>query len=280
MDELLEPIVEAAQEAVSMEGTYLGEDGLLHCRKCGGPRQYKVQEGMIVSCICSCQEQADEVEKAERLQREKIADAKGALDALGPLHDRALDRITFDDDDAPEAEASRLARRYVDAFPDARREGLGLVFSGGVGTGKSFFASCIVNAVRERWGAKSVLVPSARLVTISRAAKDSVELLDRLAAFDLVALDDLGAERSTDYAVEVVESFVDARVRAGLPLIVTTNLTGKALSVPSDLRYARLFDRVRQGCPKIVPLVGASRRGEVQRQKAALLDALLKEGST
>ena len=75
-----------------------------------------------------------------------------------------------------------------------------------------------------------------------------------------MALDDLGAERDTDFAVEVLENFVNSRILAARPLLGTTNLTGSELSEPRDLRYARIFDRVLTLCPTPVLLTGQSRR--------------------
>ena len=72
--------------------------------------------------------------------------------------------------------------------------------------------------------------------------------LDSLNAYDLIVLDDLGAERSTSYMTEVVYNIIDARYRAGLPMIITTNLSGDDLLNPRDVAEQRVFNRILERC--------------------------------
>ena len=77
---------------------------------------------------------------------------------------------------------------------------------------------------------------------------DKQEYLDSLNAYDLIVLDDLGAERSTSYMTEVVYNIIDARYRAGLPMIITTNLSGNDLLHPRDIAEQRVFNRILERC--------------------------------
>ena len=70
--------------------------------------------------------------------------------------------------------------------------------------------------------------------------------------YDLLILDDLGAERGTEYALEQVFAVIDARYRSRKPLIVTTNLTLNALKHPDDLAHARIYDRILEICAPIL----------------------------
>ena len=88
----------------------------------------------------------------------------------------------------------------------------------------------------------------------------------------LLIIDDLGAERSTDFALEKVYNIIDSRYRAGLPMILTTNLTLKEMKEATDIRYSRIYDRIFEVC---YPMeftgpswrkVEASRRFEEMRQ--------------
>ena len=63
-----------------------------------------------------------------------------------------------------------------------------------------------------------------------------------------MVLDDLGAERSTAYAIEQLYSIVDQRYRSGKPLIVTTNLTLDQLGKAPELGRQRIYDRVLEMC--------------------------------
>ena len=58
---------------------------------------------------------------------------------------------------------------------------------------------------------------------------DKTEYIDALAGYELLIIDDLGVERNSEYALGIVFSVIDRRIRSGRPLIVTTNLPLKEL---------------------------------------------------
>jgi DNA replication protein DnaC len=69
--------------------------------------------------------------------------------------------------------------------------------------------------------------------------------------FDLLVIDDLASERDTEFMGEIVQNIIDSRYRAGLPLIVTTNLTADELKHPQEIRKRRIYSRLFEMC---VPL--------------------------
>ena len=69
-----------------------------------------------------------------------------------------------------------------------------------------------------------------------------------LNAAKLLIIDDLGAERSTDYALEKVYNIIDSRYLSGKPLILTTNMTLKDMQESEDIRYRRIYDRIFEMC--------------------------------
>lgn len=69
-----------------------------------------------------------------------------------------------------------------------------------------------------------------------------------LNSVSLLIIDDLGAERNTDYALEKVYGIIDNRYRAKKPLILTTNLTLAQMQAANDIRYERIYDRVFEMC--------------------------------
>jgi DNA replication protein DnaC len=74
------------------------------------------------------------------------------------------------------------------------------------------------------------------------------EYIESLNSYPLLVLDDLGAERNTEYMNEVVYTIINARYKAKLPLIVTTNLTTEQLKAPTDVTMARTYSRVLEMC--------------------------------
>ena len=137
------------------------------------------------------------------------------------------------------------ARAYVDHWPEAFKRNVGLMLFGDVGTGKSFAAGCIANALLDR----DVPVLMTNFPTIlarlsGMFGEDRTAFLDGLEDYDLLIIDDLGAERNTGYSMEQMFSIVDSRYRSSKPIIVTTNLKLNELKHPPDLAHARIYDRI------------------------------------
>ena len=125
-------------------------DGLLHCKTCHGLRQTVIPApggtGFLrPRCLCPCQSAAEKQRKAaeekrERLERIQRRKAHG-------LQDRRLYDCTFANDNGKTPGLTAKAKRYVEHWEDAARKNIGLLLFGDVGTGKSFLAGCIANAL-------------------------------------------------------------------------------------------------------------------------------------
>ena len=100
---------------------------------------------------------------------------------------------------------------------------VGLLLWGNVGTGKTFAAHCVCNELLQRDEPVSVFITS--LSRVLNSGWDKSDTVTRIRDAPLVVFDDLGAERSSEYALENVFMMVDERYRARKPTIVTTNLT-------------------------------------------------------
>lgn len=228
------------------------ESGLIFCSRCRTPRQKTVLIGdkiMTPRMMCRCQAEAYEEEKTRRQQAEFL-DRVSRLKANG-LQDKTLRSYTFANDAGlnPEMEKAHV---YVDQFPRMKERGLGLLLWGDVGTGKTFFAGCIANALIEQ-GTLVLMTNFTRILnSLSGMYSDEKnQFIDSFRHYSLLILDDLGIERNSEYALEQVFHVVDSRCRSGLPMIVTTNLTLQELKHPKDLAHSRIYDRVLENC---VPL--------------------------
>lgn len=232
------------------EDEYMDEaSGLVYCQKCHTPRQTNVVIGgapVLAPCMCSCQNEAYLQEKAEKAERDRqMRIARLREDGL---QDKALRDYTFANDNGLNPEM-QWAHRYVEQWPKMRRNASGLLLWGDVGTGKSYFAGCIANDLLDR-GVSVVMTNFATILntltglyTANRSC-----YLDRLNACSLLIIDDLGVERSTEFAMEQAFAVIDARYRTKLPMIVTTNLTLEYMKAPPDLAHARIYDRILERC--------------------------------
>lgn len=129
-----------------------------------------------------------------------------------------------------------------------------LVLTGPVGTGKTYAACAGVRPLVER-GLTLAFWPVVRLLDALRPSSDADPYPAAVAA-DLLLLDDLGAERATDWTAERLYALVNDRWLSERPTIVTTNLT------PPQLTQAvgeRLSSRLLGGAT-IALLSGPDRR--------------------
>ena len=250
-----------ANEAIKTEECDYVKDGLLHCGKCNTPKQCRVELlGKILSpkCLCKCE--------VERRKREEEAERKRAFEERINKYRKMgfpqsqMQYWTFDNDDLGNEKLTNMAKRYVNHFDAFCRDGKGLLLYGGVGTGKTYIACMIANALIDK-GYPVLVTNFARVLSTLQGTFDKQEYLDSLNQFDLLIIDDLGIERDTGYAKEQIFNIVDSRYRSGKPMIITTNLSMQKLATESDLADKRVYDRILERCYP-VEVAGKSRRME------------------
>lgn len=233
---------------------FIGQDGLLHCSKCGSKRElvirikafgYPVEKK--VRCLCKCQCEEREREEAERERRE--AERRLKLIRNTSLMDNRFFNARFSSAvfNKYNQKNMKLCQEYASGFPKMQEKNQGLLFWGDVGTGKSYAAACIANELMDK-GIPVVMTSFVKLLSAVRNQDQEEKIISLLSTAKLVVFDDLGAERSTDYAIEKVYNIVDSRYRSNLPMIVTTNMTFPEMLNESDLRYSRIYDRIFEVC--------------------------------
>lgn len=254
------------------------ENGLLHCGKCNTPKQLRMtfsgkDRPEIVPIACQCMKDADaEAERRDAKQRFD-AEMEKRLSTYS-ITDRWYKGNTFSADDSPESESSKACRDYVEKWEDVKENGLGLLMYGSVGTGKSFYACAIVNALLDK-RVPAAVTSFPRLLNILQGTSDRQAVIDHLQAYHLLVIDDLGAERASAYAEEQVFAVIDARVRSGLPMIITTNLSIEDIRNPESMQYRRIYDRIIEACPGYIRMVGESRRAGNAAKRRELLKEIL-----
>ena len=244
---------------------YLGEDGLLYCGKCRTPKQFRM-EGMsffgnhVLPINCRCRQERIDRDNAvsERLRHEKQVET---LKRSG-FTDASMREWTFANDNGG-CPQMQHAKFYVEHFAEMEERNIGYLLWGAVGTGKSFFAGCIANALMEQEIPVRMTNFASILNDLNAAYDAKNEVIDRLNRCRLLILDDFGMERGTEYGLEQVYNVIDSRYRRKKPLIVTTNLTQVQMKNPTDTAHARIYDRVLEMC---VPICF---NGESQRRSSA-----------
>ena len=251
------------------------EDGLLYCGKCHTRKQCRIElfgQERIVPCLCKCGVEKREAEEEERKRRERLMDIRRMRD-LG-FADAEMQNWTFERDDGQNEQISQAARKYVENFEEMKKRGQGLLLFGEVGTGKTFISACIANALIDK-GYSCLVTNFARLVnTLSGMFEGKQNYIDNLNNFDLLVIDDLASERDTEYMGEIVQNIIDSRYRAGLPLIITTNLTSEELKKPAEIRKKRIYSRLFEMCFPI-EVKGKDRRKQKLREEFSEIGNLL-----
>ena len=264
-----------AAVAIKEEAGDYVKDDLLHCGKCNTPKQCFVELfGTIRKppCLCKCAVEAREREEEARRQRE-FADKVQRYRSMG-FPESEMSKWTFEADDGTNPKMSAAMQNFVEHWAEFRKQGKGLLLFGNVGTGKTFLAACVANALIDK-GAPCLVTNFARIAnTVQGLFEGRQEYYDSLNKFPLLVIDDLSAERKTEYMQEIVFNVIDARYRAKLPLIITTNLTREDLQHPADITYQRIFSRLFEMCTPI-EITGKDRRHAALKNDIAATKQLL-----
>lgn len=227
--------------------------GLVYCLRCGTARQLRIEvSGEVIKprCMCACQAEAHEQREEERRHREflRVVERNRTVG----LPDPGVWEYTFENDLGYNPKQMEIAKKYVDNWDTCYRNGLGLIFWGDTGTGKSYLAGAIANALLDQ-GVQVLVTNFVRLVNhlTDMYAGDRNSYIDSLNAYQLLIIDDLGVERKSDFAQEQVYNVIDSRYRSQMPLIITTNLTLKEMKNPADVSKARIYKRVLERCTPV-----------------------------
>jgi len=153
-------------------------------------------------------------------------------------------------------------RSYIDQLDERLDEGRGLWLFGDTGTGKTTLAMLVSRTAIEH-GRTVAIYSLPKLLARIRRTYDSepggdsyLSFFERLTSVDLLHIDDLGAEKRTDWVMEQLYALINERYESQRSIMVTTNLPHEELE---DQVGQRTISRLTQVCDE-VPLYGTDRR--------------------
>jgi DNA replication protein DnaC len=148
------------------------------------------------------------------------------------------------------------ARKFAEAYP-VDTAGNGLLFVGTAGLGKTHLAVGVLSRLVQERGVKGLFCDYRELL---KKIQDSynpqvqnteLELLKPVFAAEVLVLDDLGAQRSSDWVSDTIALILNTRYNDKQTTIITTNWldlpSGAGLQLSKEQRAAReetLGDRI------------------------------------
>ena len=218
------------------------------CPRCEGSGFVLDEHDEAVACSC-------------REARIRIARSTGVSSVIP----RKYRGVSFER--APVTELSsdvvRPVKSYVHDIKRNVAAGRGLWFMGDVGTGKTTLAMLASKAALDN-GLSVAIYSLPHLLAEIRDTYDAdpgersyMDFFRRLVSVDLLHLEDLGAEKRTDWVLEQLYSLVNERYEERRSLIVTTNLDFGNLE---DQIGSRTVSRIVEMCGNPLPLYGEDRR--------------------
>jgi len=200
-----------------------------------------------------------------RAQRLKRGRNRGVASVIPPRYRGvSFDRPPVSDmaRDLETKAAIAEVRGFVDELDDHLGTGRGLWLFGDTGTGKTTLAMLVSKAALAA-GHSVAIYSLPKLLARIRRTYDSepggdsyLAFFERLTAVDLLHIDDLGAEKRSDWVLEQLYALINERYEAQRSVLVTTNLPHEALE---EQIGARTVSRLNEMCDEIA-FFGADRR--------------------
>lgn len=224
--------------------------------ECGGDG-WLLDEASDTAVPCRCREQRVAARRARGLSRtipERFRHVSFESPEVQDLRARA-------------APVVRTVQRFCDRIDSELDAGRGLGFHGSVGTGKTTLAYLVTKAALRASRSVAVYSFPRLLVEIRDTYRDDagaghLAFLERLTDVDLLQLDDLGAEKPTEWVAEQLFLVIDGRYEANRSIVYTTNLEpggSQGRDTLADRIGARTASRLAE-MSAAVPLFGSDHR--------------------
>lgn len=260
--------------------THYEKDGHIYCKTCneridGKPIPMLDKKLMIIRNACKCDRDRAEQEKLREKQIEQDRLRKNCFISKNQI------AYTFENaDEDTDKEIIKKTKNYVKHFEEMRKDNVGLLLYGNVGSGKTYIACSIANAIITEYSYNVKMRNFAQILNDlqkGRFTLDRNEYIEQITNPALLILDDFGIERNTEYALEQIYNVINARYLKARPTIITTNLNFKDIEQEQeDIMLGRIYSRIIEMC---LPLrvIGLDRRKIQSKEKLKKAQNLIDE---
>lgn len=267
MKEMAEILIEGVRYSFDPETEYM-KDGHSYCKTCHERKDGEVKSLMDMKFIfknnCKCDR--------ERLEKQKQREKEQEIERLKRSCFISMSQwaYTFANYRGEKDKSYIIAKNYVKEYEQMKKENIGLLFCGTVGSGKTYLACCIANALIEEYMIRVKIRNFAQIINDLQKSGfdlDKNEYIEALTNVSVLILDDLGIERDTSYAKEQVYNIVNSRYLKQKPTIFTTNLPYEKIQNSDDgVEYERIYSRIIEMCIP-VKVMGEDFRKRLQKEK-------------
>ena len=150
-----------------------------------------------VSCHCDKQREEKEAKRQKQLEIERLKSSC--------FSSRAEWEYSFENYQGEENQSLLIAKNFVKDYEQMKKENVGLLFYGSVGSGKTYLACSIANALIEQYQITVKIRNFSQIMNEMQKYSfdfDKNAYIESLVSTSVLILDDLGNERDTSYAKE------------------------------------------------------------------------------
>ncbi len=227
-----------------------------HCETHGDWMRQETMDGPVLSPDCP-----------QCIEERRMSNDLGRAAIPPRYQDHSLE--TYDASGEGQKKALNACRQYVGDIPETVRRGQNLVFLGTVGTGKTHLA-CAIGREFIRSGRTVMYARTSEIIRLIRETwrgdtQDTEQKrYDRLQAYDLLIIDELGQQAGTDNERQILLSVIDNRYDQGnKPTILISNLSAPQLK---ELLGVPGYDRIRENA-RVVNFEWESYRGKGEKNE-------------
>jgi DNA replication protein DnaC len=218
----------------------------------------------------------------ERIKDERLAEAR-----IPPRY-KTCDLDNFRTDTDSLISAVQKCRAFVSAFPVVDK---GLLFTGVPGVGKTHLATAVLRDVIRNTGARGLFYDVRELLRVIRETYNPLvrttefQVIKPVVEAQILVLDDIGAEKISEWVDETMNLIVNTRYNERRPTIFTSNFLDVEPDEKSSVEVLiervghRIHSRLHEMC-EFVPMKALDYRKVGDDASPEALDRLEKKGRT
>lgn len=226
--------------------------------------QLRIKNKILPTCECIVEREEVKIREAQNFAKKREIEKLFSISNLGERFSKSTFE-SFLDRNGSET-AYKIAVKYVKTFKEWNGESL--LLWGEPGNGKTHLAAAIVNELSKKgyivvFQSVPELLQRIRSTFNSENKENETQIMRALLECDLLILDDIGAEKTTEWVEEKLFNIIDGRYRKELPTLYTSNLEPKELK---NQVGKRSYDRMVE-TSLTVKNEAASYRREIAKQR-------------